>query len=74
MVDDLLGLAVIAFFYSSHVRWIPLLIGALLLSGYGADGYTSSSGGGNTTLTLTDNTTITLVGVTTVNQGQIVSS
>jgi Na+/H+ antiporter NhaA len=31
VVDDLLGLAVIAVFYSSHVRWIPLLIGAALL-------------------------------------------
>jgi Na+/H+ antiporter NhaA len=31
VVDDLLGLAVIAVFYSSHVRWAPLLIGALLL-------------------------------------------
>src|SRR6185437_5368303 len=27
VVDDLLGLAVIAIFYSSHVRWLPLLIG-----------------------------------------------
>jgi Na+/H+ antiporter NhaA len=35
VVDDLLGLAVIAVFYSSHVRWVPLLIGALLLAGYG---------------------------------------
>jgi Na+/H+ antiporter NhaA len=31
VVDDLLGLAVIAIFYSSHVRWLPLLIGAALL-------------------------------------------
>ena len=31
VVDDLLGLAVIAVFYSSHVRWLPLLIGAALL-------------------------------------------
>jgi Na+/H+ antiporter NhaA len=35
VVDDLLGLAVIAIFYSSHVRWLPLLIGGLLLAGYG---------------------------------------
>ncbi len=35
VVDDLLGLAVIAIFYSSHVRWLPLLIGILLLAGYG---------------------------------------
>jgi Na+/H+ antiporter NhaA len=35
VVDDLLGLAIIAIFYSSHVRWVPLLIGALLLAGYG---------------------------------------
>ena len=34
VVDDLLGLAVIAIFYSSHVRWVPLLIGVLLLAGY----------------------------------------
>jgi Na+/H+ antiporter NhaA len=32
VVDDLLGLAVIAVFYSSHVRWVPLLIGAALLA------------------------------------------
>jgi Na+/H+ antiporter NhaA len=32
VVDDLLGLAVIAVFYSSHVRWLPLLIGAALLA------------------------------------------
>jgi Na+/H+ antiporter NhaA len=35
VVDDLLGLAVIAIFYSSHVRWLPLLIGAALLALYG---------------------------------------
>ena len=34
VVDDLLGLAVIAVFYSSHVRWVPLLIGAVLLAIY----------------------------------------
>jgi Na+/H+ antiporter NhaA len=34
VVDDLLGLAVIAVFYSSHVRWFPLLIGAALLAAY----------------------------------------
>jgi Na+/H+ antiporter NhaA/protein-disulfide isomerase len=32
VVDDLLGLAVIAIFYSSHVRWVALLIGAVLLA------------------------------------------
>jgi Na+/H+ antiporter NhaA len=32
VVDDLAGIAAIAIFYSSHVRWIPLLIGALLLT------------------------------------------
>jgi Na+/H+ antiporter NhaA len=32
VVDDLLGLAVIAIFYSSHVHWVPLLIGAVLLA------------------------------------------
>ena len=32
VVDDLAGIAVIAIFYSSHVRWIPLLIGAALLA------------------------------------------
>ena len=32
VVDDLGGLAVIAIFYSSDVRWVPLLIGALLLA------------------------------------------
>jgi Na+/H+ antiporter NhaA len=31
VVDDLLGIAVIAIFYSSHVRWVPLVIGAALL-------------------------------------------
>jgi Na+/H+ antiporter NhaA len=35
VVDDLAGLAVIAVFYSSNVRWLPLLIGAALLCGYG---------------------------------------
>jgi Na+/H+ antiporter NhaA len=35
VVDDLLGIAVIAVFYSSHVRWIALLIGALLLAAVG---------------------------------------
>ncbi|MGH3417025.1 MAG: Na+/H+ antiporter NhaA, partial [Actinocrinis sp.] len=35
VVDDLLGLAVIAVFYSSNVRWLPLLIGAALLAAYG---------------------------------------
>jgi Na+/H+ antiporter NhaA len=32
VVDDLFGLAVIAIFYSSHVRWVPLLIGVALLA------------------------------------------
>ena len=32
VVDDLVGLAVIAIFYSSHVRWLPLLIGVALLT------------------------------------------
>ena len=32
VVDDLAGLAVIAVFYSSNVRWLPLLIGAALLA------------------------------------------
>jgi Na+/H+ antiporter NhaA len=41
VVDDLLGLAVIAVFYSSHVRWLPLLIGALLLA---ADGVMTRRG------------------------------
>jgi Na+/H+ antiporter NhaA len=31
VVDDLTGIAVIAIFYSSDVKWLPLLIGALLL-------------------------------------------
>jgi Na+/H+ antiporter NhaA len=34
VVDDLLGLAVIAIFYSSNVRWLPLLIGVALLVSY----------------------------------------
>ena len=34
VVDDLLGLVVIAVFYSSDVRWLPLLIGTLLLAVY----------------------------------------
>jgi Na+/H+ antiporter NhaA len=36
VVDDLAGIAVIAIFYSSDVKWVPLLIGAVLLavSGY----------------------------------------
>jgi Na+/H+ antiporter NhaA len=32
VVDDLLGLVVIAVFYSANVRWMPLLIGAVLLA------------------------------------------
>jgi Na+/H+ antiporter NhaA len=36
VVDDLAGLAVIAVFYSSDVRWLPLLLGAALLACYGA--------------------------------------
>jgi Na+/H+ antiporter NhaA len=32
VVDDLAGLAVIAVFYSSNVRWLPLLAGAALLA------------------------------------------
>jgi Na+/H+ antiporter NhaA len=32
VVDDLAGIAVIAVFYSSNVRWLPLLIGILLLA------------------------------------------
>ena len=44
VVDDLLGLAVIAVFYSSHVRWLPLLIGALLLA---ADGVLNRRGVSN---------------------------
>jgi Na+/H+ antiporter NhaA len=35
VVDDLAGIAVIAIFYSSNVRWLPLLIGAALLVAYG---------------------------------------
>src|SRR5215469_11712621 len=35
VVDDLAGLAVIALFYSSNVMWLPLVIGAALLCGYG---------------------------------------
>ncbi|MGH2930462.1 MAG: Na+/H+ antiporter NhaA, partial [Solirubrobacteraceae bacterium] len=34
VVDDLLGLAVIAVFYSSDVRWLPLVIGIALLAAY----------------------------------------
>ncbi len=34
VVDDLAGLAIIAIFYSSHVRWLPLLLGAALLAVY----------------------------------------
>jgi Na+/H+ antiporter NhaA len=34
VVDDLLGLAVIAIFYSTRVRWLPLLIGVALLVAY----------------------------------------
>ncbi len=41
VVDDLGGLAVIAIFYSSDVRWVPLLIGVLLLV---ADGVLSRRG------------------------------
>jgi Na+/H+ antiporter NhaA len=41
VVDDLLGLAVIAVFYSSHVRWLPLLIGVALLA---TDGVLSRRG------------------------------
>jgi Na+/H+ antiporter NhaA len=41
VVDDLLGLAVIAVFYSSHVRWLPLLIGVALLA---ADGVLTRRG------------------------------
>ncbi len=32
VVDDLVGLAVIAVFYSSDVRWLPLLAGVALLA------------------------------------------
>ena len=35
VVDDLLGLAIIAIFYSSHVRWLALAIGVALLVVYG---------------------------------------
>jgi Na+/H+ antiporter NhaA len=35
VVDDLGGIVVIACFYSSHVRWMALVIGALLLVAYG---------------------------------------
>ena len=35
VVDDLGGIVVIAVFYSSHVRWLALVIGALLLAAYG---------------------------------------
>ena len=35
VVDDLFGLAIIAVFYSSDVRWLPLLIGAALLAAHG---------------------------------------
>jgi Na+/H+ antiporter NhaA len=41
VVDDLLGLAVIAVFYSSRVRWLPLLIGVALLA---ADGVLTRRG------------------------------
>ena len=41
VVDDLAGIAVIAIFYSSHVRWLPLLIGAALLA---ADGLLTRRG------------------------------
>ena len=35
VVDDLGGIVVIAVFYSSNVRWMALVIGALLLVAYG---------------------------------------
>src|ERR1700722_7710831 len=35
VVDDLLGLAIIAIFYSSHVRWLALIVGVALLVVYG---------------------------------------
>jgi Na+/H+ antiporter NhaA len=41
VVDDLAGIAVIAVFYSSNVRWLPLLIGILLLA---ADGVLTRRG------------------------------
>jgi Na+/H+ antiporter NhaA len=41
VVDDLAGIAVIAVFYSSHVRWVPLLIGVALLA---ADGIMTRRG------------------------------
>ena len=41
VVDDLGGLAVIAVFYSSDVRWLPLLIGVALLA---ADGVMTRRG------------------------------
>jgi Na+/H+ antiporter NhaA len=41
VVDDLAGIAVIAVFYSSHVRWLPLLIGVALLA---ADGIMTRRG------------------------------
>jgi Na+/H+ antiporter NhaA len=41
VVDDLGGLVVIAIFYSSDVRWLPLLIGVLLLA---ADGILTRRG------------------------------
>jgi Na+/H+ antiporter NhaA len=44
VVDDLFGLAVIAVFYSAHVRWLPLLIGAALLA---ADGVLTRRGIGS---------------------------
>jgi Na+/H+ antiporter NhaA len=50
VVDDLLGLAVIAIFYSSHVRWVALLIGVLLLA---VDGVLTRRGVRNAPLYLT---------------------
>jgi Na+/H+ antiporter NhaA len=49
VVDDLGGLAVIAIFYSSDVRWLPLLIGVLLLA---ADGVMTRRGVRNAPLYL----------------------
>jgi Na+/H+ antiporter NhaA len=49
VVDDLGGLAVIAIFYSSDVRWVPLLIGVLLLA---ADGVMTRRGVRNAPLYL----------------------